>query len=114
MATYSFDDSNIKWNRHPDLEHLEFTILNVDEKNYILDILFKFDANEKIILHRHMVHNNTFVVKSRRSGRSAATNPARQATCIERVAVPIKTSWSFSTFVATTACYTNCSTTSKI
>ena len=63
MAPYNFDDGNIRWNRHPDLEHLEFSILNVDEVNYILDILFKFDANEKIILHRHMVHNNTFVVQ---------------------------------------------------
>ena len=63
MAAYNFDDSNIKWNRHPDLEHLEFSVLNVDEKNYIVDILFKFDANEKIVLHRHMVHNNTFVVQ---------------------------------------------------
>lgn len=26
-------------------------------------MLFKFDANEKIILHRHVVHNNTFVVQ---------------------------------------------------
>ena len=63
MAAYNFDDSNIKWNRLGDLEHLYFSILNIDEPNHIIDILFKFDANEKIILHRHMVHNNTFVVQ---------------------------------------------------
>ena len=63
MAAHSFDDQNIKWNTHPDLEHLKYSILNIDEKNYIVDVLFKFDANEKIILHRHVVHNNTFVVQ---------------------------------------------------
>jgi quercetin dioxygenase-like cupin family protein len=63
MALYNFDDSNIKWNKLGDLEHLEYSILNVDEKYYIVDILFKFDANKKIVLHRHMVHNNTFVVQ---------------------------------------------------
>jgi quercetin dioxygenase-like cupin family protein len=63
MAAYNFDDRNIKWNRLGDLEHLHYSILNIDEPNYIVDILFKFDANEKIILHRHMVHNNTFVVQ---------------------------------------------------
>jgi quercetin dioxygenase-like cupin family protein len=63
MAAYNFDDSNIKWSRLGDLEHLHFFILNIDEPNHIVDILFKFSAGEKIILHRHMVHNNTFVVQ---------------------------------------------------
>jgi quercetin dioxygenase-like cupin family protein len=27
------------------------------------DVLFKFAANEKIVLHRHKAHNNTFVVQ---------------------------------------------------
>jgi quercetin dioxygenase-like cupin family protein len=63
MAAYNFDDRNIKWNKHPDIEHLSFSILNIDDQNKILDVLFKFDANQQIILHRHMVHNNTFVVQ---------------------------------------------------
>ncbi|HJU15004.1 MAG TPA: hypothetical protein VJ770_00920 [Stellaceae bacterium] len=63
MASYQFDDSNIKWNRLGDLKHLLYSILNIDEQNHIIDVLFKFDANEKIVLHRHMVRNNTFVVQ---------------------------------------------------
>ncbi len=63
MTEYNFDDRNITWNKLGDLKHLLFSILNVDEQNYIVDVLFKFDANEKIILHRHMIHNNTFVVQ---------------------------------------------------
>ena len=68
MAPYNFDDRNIKWNTLAlppvgELKHLLFTILNVDEENHIVHVLFKFSANEKIILHRHMIHNNTFVVQ---------------------------------------------------
>src|SRR5271169_2955640 len=43
--------------------NIYYSILNVDEENHIVDVLFKFDANEKILLHRHVVHNNTFVVQ---------------------------------------------------
>lgn len=38
-------------------------MLNVDEKNYIVHVLFKFDAIEQIVLHRHLIPNNTFVVQ---------------------------------------------------
>jgi hypothetical protein len=68
MAPYSFDDRNIKWNTLTlppvgELQHLLFSILSVDEESHIVHVLFKFAANEKIILHRHMIHNNTFVVQ---------------------------------------------------
>ncbi len=63
MTTYAFDDRNINWQRLGDFQHLHFHILDVDEKNGIADVLFKFAANEKIVLHRHLAHNNTFVVQ---------------------------------------------------
>ncbi|WP_420464668.1 cupin domain-containing protein [Panacagrimonas sp.] len=63
MATHTFDDSNINWKRLGDYEHLHFSILAIDETNGIADVLFKFAANEKIVLHRHLAHNNTFVVQ---------------------------------------------------
>lgn len=63
MATHTFDDSNISWKRLGDYEHLHFSILAIDEANGIADVLFKFAANEKIVLHRHLAHNNTFVVQ---------------------------------------------------
>ncbi len=63
MTVHTFDDSNIKWNRLGDFEHLHYSILAIDEKNRIADVLFKFAANEKIVLHRHKAHNNTFVVQ---------------------------------------------------
>ena len=67
MAKYNFDDHNIKWNTLTlptvgELKNLHFTMLSVDEESHNVHVLFKFAANEKIILHRHMIHNNTFVV----------------------------------------------------
>jgi quercetin dioxygenase-like cupin family protein len=63
MPIFNFDDRNITWNKLGDINHLLYSVLNIDENNYIVDVLFKFDANEKIVLHRHLVHNNTFVVQ---------------------------------------------------
>ncbi len=63
MQTYAFDDRNIKWNMLGDFPHLHYSILDVDEKYGIADVLFKFAANEKIVLHRHLAQNNTFVVQ---------------------------------------------------
>jgi quercetin dioxygenase-like cupin family protein len=63
MTAHTFDDSNISWNRLGDFEHLHFSILHIDEINKISDVLFKFAANEKIVMHRHKVQNNTFVIQ---------------------------------------------------
>ena len=94
MAPYNFDDRGIKWSTLTlppvgELKHLVFSMLNVDEENHIAHVLFKFAANEKIVLHRQMIHNNTFVVqgehrlyepdgtlKERSSHRHAQVHPA--------------------------------------
>jgi len=63
MTIHTFDDSHIRWNRLGDLQHLHYSILDVDEKNGMADVLFKFAANQQIVLHRHLAHNNTFVIQ---------------------------------------------------
>src|SRR5215471_20912954 len=63
MAPYTFDDHNILWNTLGDFEHLVYFILNIDEQNHIIDVLFKFAANQQIVLHRHLAHNNTLVIQ---------------------------------------------------
>jgi quercetin dioxygenase-like cupin family protein len=63
MPTHTFDDSHIDWKRLGDFEHLHFSILDVDETRGIADVLFKFAAKQQIVLHRHLAHNNTFVVQ---------------------------------------------------
>jgi quercetin dioxygenase-like cupin family protein len=42
---------------------LLYSILDIDEENKIADVLFKFAANQQIVLHRHKVRNNTFVIQ---------------------------------------------------
>ena len=59
----TFDDSNINWQVLGDYEHLHYSILDVDSENAIADVLFKFTANERVFLHRHLGHNNTFVIQ---------------------------------------------------
>tara|TARA_B100001142_G_C14058642_1_gene548776 strand:- start:409 stop:633 length:225 start_codon:yes stop_codon:yes gene_type:complete len=63
MNKFAFDDRNIDWRILGDYEHLQYSILDVDNENAIADVLFKFAANEKVFLHRHLGHNNTFVIQ---------------------------------------------------
>ncbi len=63
MTNYLFDDTNIKWQTLGEFEHLLYSILDIDEQNQIIDMLFKFAAHQQIILHRHKVLNKTFVIQ---------------------------------------------------
>ncbi len=63
MAQVRFDDSNISWQRFGDVEHLWLSVLDVDAKNRIVQVLFKFAANQQIVLHRHKTTNKTFVIQ---------------------------------------------------
>lgn len=64
MTTTNFDDQAIRWNRFGDfIPSFHYTILDLDEKSRIADVLFKLPANEQIVLHRHHALNHTFVVQ---------------------------------------------------
>ena len=63
MSFYAFDDHNIRWNTLGDFKHLAYHILNIDKDLRIIDVLFKFAANQQIVLHRHIAHNNTLVMQ---------------------------------------------------
>ena len=43
--------------------HIGMSVLEVDEKAHIVDVLFKFAANEKIVMHRHTCAFNTLVLQ---------------------------------------------------
>jgi len=63
-----FDESTIDWKPLPNpdgdpTEHISLSFLNVDDNAKIVDILFKFSANEKILMHRHTSNYSTFTVK---------------------------------------------------
>ena len=64
----NFDETKINWQPLPGpdgnpADHLGCSILHIDDEAMIVDILFKFAANQKIVNHRHTSDFNTFVVK---------------------------------------------------
>ena len=63
MTTLPFDTQNIRWNTIEGLDHVAYHICAVDETKRIVDILFKFDANAKIALHRHKADYITLVLQ---------------------------------------------------
>ncbi len=63
MKVHEFDDRNITWRKVDWLDHVEFYVYQADEKNRIVDVLFKFAANTKAMLHRHKTPYITFVVQ---------------------------------------------------
>jgi len=63
MTNHNFDDTNIKWQTLGDFEHLLYAILDIDEHNKIIDVIFKFAAHQQILLHRHKALNKTFVIQ---------------------------------------------------
>ena len=63
MTTQQFDDQNIKWSELEGFDHMMVSIFFVDEERNRVDFLIKFDANEKVLLHRHLADTNTFVVE---------------------------------------------------
>lgn len=63
MAQFCFDDSQIRWQTLPDIAHLQYSILDVDTHNHIIDVLFKFTAGRRIVLHRHKALNKMFVIQ---------------------------------------------------
>lgn len=62
-ATGIFDDSNITWNALEGIDHLTYHILKVDPEAKSVDLLLKFSANERIILHRHHADYSTFIIQ---------------------------------------------------
>ena len=62
MASYRFDDRNIRWHKFGDFTGLVVAMFDVDEEKNQTDFIVKFEPNSKIFLHRHLAHTNTFVV----------------------------------------------------
>jgi quercetin dioxygenase-like cupin family protein len=60
---YVFDESNIVWRKLDWLDQVEFYVYKIDEENRIVDVIFKFAANQKAALHRHKAPYVTFVVQ---------------------------------------------------
>ena len=63
MTTRQFDEHNIRWRELEGFKHMMVSIFFVDEARNRVDLLIKFDPNEKVLLHRHLADTNTFVIE---------------------------------------------------
>ena len=63
MTSYQFDDRHIQWRELAGFKHMMVSIFFVDEAKNHVDLLIKFDPNEKVLLHRHLADTNTFVIE---------------------------------------------------
>lgn len=63
METFKFDEKNIRWSQLAGFEYFVYAILDIDQKNNTIDILYKFEPHKQIVLHRHKSLNHTFVVQ---------------------------------------------------
>lgn len=62
MSNYFFNDKNITWQQLGEFENFRYSILNIDKDNKTVDVIFKFEAHNPIILHRHCALNHLFVI----------------------------------------------------
>ncbi|MCQ0987869.1 DUF4437 domain-containing protein [Jiella marina] len=62
-AAAGFDQSNIKWNSLEGIDHVWYHVLKVDPEAKIVDLILKFAANERILLHRHHADYSTFIIQ---------------------------------------------------
>ena len=63
VPTTAFDQSNIRWYVLEGIDNAYYHVCSVDEENKIVDVLFKFDANKQVILHRHHAAYRTLVLQ---------------------------------------------------
>jgi len=63
MTALGFDDSNIRWYQIEGVDHASYHVCSVDVDSKIVDVLFKFDANQRVILHRHHADYRTLVLQ---------------------------------------------------
>ena len=59
----AFDQTNIKWNTLEGVDHLWYHVLNVDRDAKVVDLLLKFAANQKVVLHKHHADYSTFIIQ---------------------------------------------------
>lgn len=63
MTDYSVKSGAVEWQRLEGFDHLSYNVLNVDRDAQIVDVMFRFDANQRIALHRHVALNHMLVLE---------------------------------------------------
>lgn len=63
QAAAAFDQTNIKWNTLEGFDHIWYHVLNVDRDLKVVDLLLKFAANQRVVLHKHHADYSTFIIQ---------------------------------------------------
>lgn len=63
VSSHGFDDRAITWRTLDWLDHIAYYVYNVDETNRIVDVIFKFAANQRVMLHQHKSSYFTLVLQ---------------------------------------------------
>ena len=58
-----FDDSNITWRTLDWLDNIAYYVYRVDRDARIVDVIFKFAANKRVMLHQHKSSYFTLVLQ---------------------------------------------------
>lgn len=48
MQTYNFADGNIQWYKRDDVKSIEYSKLDIDSKNYIVNVLINLSQKSKL------------------------------------------------------------------
>jgi hypothetical protein len=62
LSMKELNQSDVHWQQLPEVDHLSYYVLNLDEENKIVDVLLKMAANQQIFLHRHTAPNHMLVL----------------------------------------------------
>lgn len=57
---YKFDDRNVRW--YPLVDHIEFSMVAVDDDRRMAEFLARFAARQRIVLHKHLAQTNILVI----------------------------------------------------
>ena len=63
MKNADWDRESFPWGNIEGIDHLSYFIYDVDRGRGSVDVLLKFAANEKILLHRHVALNHMLVLQ---------------------------------------------------
>ena len=81
MPKPMFDESNITWRTLDWLPHIAFFVYKVDEENRIVDVVFKFAANQRVMRHQNKSAYSSLVMQGglrfyREDGTHTETRPS--------------------------------------
>ena len=54
INTFNFDDQHIAWEPFAGIDHLELALLDFDEDRQVIDMIVRFEPNEKVTIHNQL------------------------------------------------------------